>query len=306
MRFFSGVLRSKQTCSPAPPQPTVRLGRTYLAGVPYLLPGDEQEKGRLNFQHHFLHELLHGQYLAPIPAETDALLDVGCGTGIWMRDMARLFPRAEVVGLDIKLPTCTLPPPANCRFVQGNVLDGLPFPAQHFAFTHQRLLVAAIPALHWPFVVSEMARVTRPGGFVELVEASDIFTNTGPATATLLGWWRLAARQTGFDASLMAHLDTMLLNAGLHGVVGRQLRVPLGRWAGRWGEGMAKDLHAVFVGLQGFLCSQLALPEEQYDQVTATLQHEWNSYQTHIDFYVAYGQKKREGETHEADTAHLA
>jgi hypothetical protein len=61
------------------------------------------------------------------------------------------------------------PLPSTCLFVQANILHGLPFPDGQFTSTHQRLLVAAIPALQWPRVIRELVCVTRPGGWIELV-----------------------------------------------------------------------------------------------------------------------------------------
>jgi ubiquinone/menaquinone biosynthesis C-methylase UbiE len=96
--------------------------------------------------------------------------DVGCGTGRWVIEMARTFPGAQVVGLDIEPPQSGQILPPNARFVQANLLDGLPFADRSFDFTHQRLMVLAIPAAHWSAVVGELVRVTHPGGWVELLE----------------------------------------------------------------------------------------------------------------------------------------
>ena len=50
-----------------------------------------------------------------------------------------------------------------------------------------RLLVLALPYDRWPFVVSELTRVTRPGGWVESVEAlAD--EQGGPAVDQVMGW----------------------------------------------------------------------------------------------------------------------
>jgi SAM-dependent methyltransferase len=76
--------------------------------------------------------------------------------------------------------------PPTCVFVRANVLEGLPFPDGQFTYTHQRLLVAAIPARSWPGVVQELVRVTRPGGWIELLELSDVIQPAGPATRRLL------------------------------------------------------------------------------------------------------------------------
>src|SRR5260370_21837646 len=114
------------------------------------------------------------------------ILDVGSGSGIWAQEVAHQFPAASVFGLDLEPPrplssaaSATSSPP-NYHFVQGNVLQGLPFPDDTFDFTHQRMLVVAIPAQDWPRVVQERARVTRPGCLVALLA----FSITGPNART--------------------------------------------------------------------------------------------------------------------------
>jgi hypothetical protein len=61
--------------------------------------------------------------------------------------MAAEFPQANVVGLDVVAPAADAAPgdaemrPANYAFVQGNVLEGLPFADARFAYVHQRYMI---------------------------------------------------------------------------------------------------------------------------------------------------------------------
>src|SRR5579875_2722257 len=155
--------------------------RRYLEDVPYLLPKDPLEDQRLNYQHHALYRTLSNHYLAPLsPESTRTILDVGTGTGIWAFEMQALFPHALIVGVDVSLQSLPQPVPPTCLFVRANVLEGLPFPDAQFCYTHQRLLVAAIPARSWPAVIQVRVRVTRPGGWIELVELGQGLWPLGP------------------------------------------------------------------------------------------------------------------------------
>lgn len=61
-------------------------GRTYAAygSHEYGMPIDEREQDRADFQHCKFTLLLSGQlHLAPISASPGAILDLGCGSGIW-------------------------------------------------------------------------------------------------------------------------------------------------------------------------------------------------------------------------------
>ena len=93
--------------------------------------------------------------------------------------MAANFPSATVTCIDIKNPASDEQDAASSasgthlasyQFIQGNILDGLPFPDASFDFVHQRLLFFAIPTDRWQFLLNELTRVTRPGGWIEVVE----------------------------------------------------------------------------------------------------------------------------------------
>jgi SAM-dependent methyltransferase len=117
-------------------------GRRHVTGVPYALPKDLAEVSRLDFQHYIYRNVLRGNFLVPLTDPT-AILDVAAGTGIWGKEMAQQFPQARVVGLDLEDIKASGPIPANYQFVQGNLLDGLPFVANSFDFVHQRLILAS-------------------------------------------------------------------------------------------------------------------------------------------------------------------
>ena len=267
-------------------------GRHHLEGVTYVLPKDLPEAHRLDFQHHLLHAILQGNSLAPIGIDIKTILDVATGTGRWAHEMARAFPAARVVGLDMEAPTQpTSIPPSNYEFVQRNLFAGLPFFDQSFDLVHMRFLVLVLPAKQWPFVVSELVRVTRPGGFVELVEGGGNFSPTGPATRQLQQWWDVASQTHGISVSLMAHLPLMLQQAGLHAIEHKTFRTPVGRWGGHVGAMLKQDLLASLPALKPFICTQASVPPDAFDNVCTALPAEWENNQTVYEYYVAYGQR---------------
>lgn len=98
----------------------------------------------------------------------EAVLDVGCGTGALAFALAPNV--AEVVGLDVDseyLEAARAGAPANVSFVEGDA-TALPFSYAQFD------VAACARLLHHvrrpELVVSELARVTRPGGRVFVVD----------------------------------------------------------------------------------------------------------------------------------------
>src|SRR5579871_1366914 len=153
-------------------------GRRILRFGSYIFPKDAAEGDRLDLQHHLLKLSLGGNYRAPV-RQPRAILDVACGTGIWCREMALEFPRAQVVGFDIdrtplEASLARLGPggqfPPNFKFLEANALERFPFEDESFDFTHARAISPFLPVARWPDVVAEMVRVTCIGGYIELVD----------------------------------------------------------------------------------------------------------------------------------------
>ena len=82
--------------------------------------------------------------------------------------MADSYPHAKFTGIDISPIQPLQVKPKNFTFVQANLLNGLPFADDSFDFVFQRLLVGAIPKNKWPFIINELTRVLKPGGYLEV------------------------------------------------------------------------------------------------------------------------------------------
>lgn len=271
-------------------------GRRHLADVPDLLPKDDQEIHRLDFQHHLLRYTLRGNFAAPINQPT-GILDVGCGTGRWAIEMAGLFPTANVIGLDIVPPSTRTPGynehlPENFLFVNGNVFDRMPFADASFDFVHMRLLFTAIPANRWSQVVGELIRVTRPGGWVELVEGN-MPQNGGPAMEAINRWISEISSRRGIDVRLGAQVGAFLQQAGLSGVVFRDIYLPIGRYGGRAGQMTAADTFAMFEGLRALITAQGITTQQDFDHALAAARTEVDvgQRQSVRPFYLAYGMR---------------
>ncbi len=207
-----------------------REGRRYVAHVPYVQPRDTEEDQRLDFQHYSIKRAMQGRnYLAPLTAP-GAILDVGCGTGRWAIEMAAQFPQANVIGLDLIVPEGieTIAhglqhQPDNVVFLEGNVLNGLPFADASFDLVYMRLLFGAIPAAAWPQVVSELVRVTRPGGWVESLETLPILDEEGSVFKTFCEWLSEALTRQGFEPLIALKMPALMRARGLVRVTTREI-----------------------------------------------------------------------------------
>jgi SAM-dependent methyltransferase len=298
--FFSRKASRRAGTTP-PVQTTTRPGETpqgrrHREDVPYALPKDLEEGQRLNLQHYIFRYVLRGNYAAPLTEAVGTMLDVGSGTGIWGQEMAQLFPSARIFGLDLEPPqaislaasAATLP--ENYHFVQGNLLKGLPFPDAMFDYTHQRMLVLGIPLQNWPDAIRELLRVTRPGGWVELLEMGAEILPQGPATAQFFAWSLPFLNARGIHPTEMHKLGDMLTGFGLRSVVSRPLDVPLGSWDRRLGTLMEKDILAAYRAVKPGICQSAGISAEQLEQCLQEMAQEWKRLKAVYRVYLAYGQ----------------
>src|ERR1700722_10972391 len=105
--------------------------------VNYYTPNDSEESNRVNLQHYLFRHVWKGNYSSPITKKLSerntSVLDIGCGSGIWVLDMAQKFPQSSFVGIEI---SPMYPPsnktPLNAIFLRHNILEGLPWPDNTF------------------------------------------------------------------------------------------------------------------------------------------------------------------------------
>lgn len=267
-------------------------GRLHSTQAPYVLPTDEREIRRLNFQHHMLRLVMQGNFAAPIRQPRD-ILDVGSGSGRWAIEMAQQFPHANVIGVDlVTAPMDTAAQqerlPDNYLFVEGNILEGIAFAHATFDFVHQRCMMWAIPAHSWQNVVNELVRVTRPGGGVELMEASPV---TGAPALDMMRDWQVQLAQTrGIDILIGSKIHTFLERAGLRPVIHREVPVPFGPHGGRIGRMAESNYLGIMEALRGPLSATGIASPQDVDDLIQTAHAEATQNTLMHTFYLAYGQ----------------
>ncbi|KIO31030.1 hypothetical protein M407DRAFT_68389 [Tulasnella calospora MUT 4182] len=157
------------------------LGRPFASqSAIYDLPADVQEHNRLNLQHDLLKVLVDGLYVPPDLVKTAldptqrgkkcSVMDVGTGSGIWAIEMAKEFPSADVVGMDLVNPANVTETPPNCRFEIGDAnLDWGRY-AGAFDVVHMRSVASGV----WDFktLLHNVAQTLRPQGVILLVSPS--------------------------------------------------------------------------------------------------------------------------------------
>ncbi len=278
----------------------VVAGRERVVGLPYALPADGEEINRLDFQHYMLRFAFQGNYAAPI-TQPASILDVGTGTGRWAMEMAQTFPNANVIGVDVKPPAldarASARPeadirPANYTFVPGNLLEGLPFADQSFDFVHQRLLFTAIPHGRWPSVLQELMRVTRSGGWVELVDSIGL-ANGGPNVEQLMDWIRQLSGRRGVDLMDGSRIGDYARETPLLHQTARRIDLPTGVYGGRLGRMVATDFFSVCGGFGGVAVAQGITSQSAWGTILERAQADLTQPNNRCvtPFFIAFGQR---------------
>jgi SAM-dependent methyltransferase len=113
------------------------------------------------------------------------ILDIACGSGGWVLDVAHEHPHIQVEGIDTSRmlieyarASARSQKLSNAHFTIMNALQPLEFPDDAFDVVNARMLFAVVPPDQWPPLLQECLRITRPGGTIRLTEWEIPLTNS--------------------------------------------------------------------------------------------------------------------------------
>jgi len=282
---------------PETPEPKLPFKSRYhqlYPGAGYLLPADEQERSRLTLQHDVLKHIVDGRLVvAPISLAPDAcVLDSGTGCGIWLLDLAHRVPETtSLFGVDIESRLFPSPCPPNTHFSVGSCTNLPEEWTAKFDFVHQRLLIAALKEQEWRRCLSELFRVTKAGGFLQLSEAGTI-RDPGPKTIQQRSMVSDLFKRRGLLRDCSKHIPDFLSEAGFEDVSVEERVIRLGKTAGKAGERAKANFIGVYRGLEAPLLKfgHFKTPRE-VQAFMDELEAEWDSRETELVFYFFHARR---------------
>ncbi|KAF1918679.1 S-adenosyl-L-methionine-dependent methyltransferase [Ampelomyces quisqualis] len=198
----------------------------------YVLPMDEEERERLDFQHHIVWLTLNQkQYVAPIK-HVNRALDVGCGTGIWAIDFADAHPEIEVLGVDLA-PVQPHNVPPNLSFEIDDLEQDWTF-SRKFDYIHSQMMCGAFT--DWPRYIDQCFEFLEPGGHLELHDIDLVIRcddGSLPTNSTLVRWHNYmhdGAQKAGFPLDAVSHVPDMMQRSGFVDVVATPVKWPINTW----------------------------------------------------------------------------
>ncbi|RUS17716.1 S-adenosyl-L-methionine-dependent methyltransferase [Endogone sp. FLAS-F59071] len=145
---------------------------------------------------------------------------LSCGVGQWSLEMATEFPNSSFVGTDIDASALPKPRnsamlPPNVTFQVANTCGKLPFPNNSFDYVFQRYMTLELTTKQWQKAIKELVRVTKPGGWIELVEPDLLYWDRGPTFANWNDKFLQLLISRNINPRLSPQLEQTLAHAGL-------------------------------------------------------------------------------------------
>jgi ubiquinone/menaquinone biosynthesis C-methylase UbiE len=128
------------------------------------------------------------------PTQLSHVLDVGCGTGGWLMEVAKTYPTIErLVGADIsskmmehaRAQAKAQDLDERVQFKTMDALRILQFPASSFDLVNQRAGTSWLRTWEWKKILLEYQRVTRPGGIIRITDSNLKIETNSPALTKL-------------------------------------------------------------------------------------------------------------------------
>jgi ubiquinone/menaquinone biosynthesis C-methylase UbiE len=152
-------------------------------------PESGAEMARLIEQDRLVTRHLGGLFPSEVdPSTLYQVLDLACGPGSWVLDVAFAFPDTELIGVDISKTMieyarafARVQHLENAHFQVMDVLKPLDFEDNSFDMVNARFLTGFMSPGYWPALLRECKRILRPGGVLRLLEAEDFGITNSPA-----------------------------------------------------------------------------------------------------------------------------
>ena len=270
---------------PTPPEPKREQPSTYFVQD----RANQEELKRLQIVDHITTAGMGGVLPEqPDPTAFRRVLDVGCGTGGWLIELAQTTPTCTtLLGLDASLKyieharaqAAAAQVSDRVEFHVADALRMLEFPNASFDLVNHRLATSWLRTWDWRKLLQEYQRVTRPGGVVRITEPEVMVVGNRPALTRLSELFLQAFYQAGHaftptNDGVTGELARLLHQHGLQQVRTRAYTLQY-RADTPEGQLFFEDVRLLYRTILPFLRKWMRVPddyEEIYQQMLSDMQ----------------------------------
>nr|CAG8487971.1 1560_t:CDS:2 [Entrophospora candida] len=249
----------------------------------YIMKISLQEVDRFQQQHHVFRTLWNGNYSSPVGdilKSGDAnVLDVGCGPGTWVCDMASEYKQSKFFGVDIKELFPKLQP-TNVAFIKTDIFND-----DFFDLVRIRHMVFCFSEQQWNTFILQ-------GGWIELEDAEVVMYNRGPAATTISDAVNQILRSKSMDPNITQKFAQIMSNTKKLGDIYHQEKtIPCGSWGGLLGDLTGELTDSFYGGIKRKIMDILNCSESQVDELLNNYANERSLYRTYSKQHRYYAQK---------------
>ena len=196
-------------------------------------PTSGAEMARLIDQDNLVTRHMNGLFPEEVDLSTiGRVLDLACGPGGWVQEVAFHHQNIEVTGVDISRQMIdyaraltSVQGLDNAHFDVMDIRKPFDFDDDSFDFVNARFLVGVFSPGDWPGFLAECKRILRPGGIMRLTETDDLGISNSQALERLTELAVAAGRKTGRAffpygrfSGTMSMTGTLLRRAGFQDI----------------------------------------------------------------------------------------
>ncbi|CAG8494547.1 6051_t:CDS:2 [Ambispora leptoticha] len=275
-------------------------GRKFHRDIPNIFPVDETEMIKSEKNQAIARLVWQGNFSSPIEDRLKAgglkILDVGCGPGTWIIEMAKTYPLCTFIGVDIVYSLRELP--ENVKFIEANILHGIPIASGEFDFVVMHFLNGCFIRRQWEsIIIKEVARVMKPGAWFEWMECDITLENQGEVTKILSQALVSGIKSQGVNPWIFAEIPRMLANSGIfmNISIGKRLTI-YSSAAGKSGELSKENFINTFHTLKKQTMEFMSITSHEYDRLLNKALGEIEMYQTGSNYYRFCAQRNDDNE----------
>ncbi|RIA88298.1 S-adenosyl-L-methionine-dependent methyltransferase [Glomus cerebriforme] len=269
----------------------------------YPLPVDDEECYRSQNQHFLFHHIWEENFSSPVKQILEKggkVLDICCGSGTWLLEMATEYRRTEFVGVDMIPIFPSEIKPHNSIFIQYDVLNGLPFKDDEFDLVYIQNSSICFTESQWKeIVIPEMIRVTKPNGWIEFMEVELKIENLPKNFEQLCDAFIEYGKLHNIDLEIASHLGNILQTHHLGRLTDfkketRKLLYyeKIDTDINRTGKLIKENIISFYHNISPIILPILRITQKEYDEIVDTVNINFEKNKCFNNIYRYYARKK--------------